>query len=425
MMALVVENAGAQTGVLLLKRDSDFTVEAETRPDSDEVTVLNAMAFKDADLPRSIIRFVERFSEPIVLDDAANEERFADDDYIRYRQPKSVLCMPIMHQNTLMGILYAENNLVYGGFTRQRLEALRVISSQAAIALENAMLYEDLEARVQQRTAELENSLNDLRAAQKKLVESEKMASLGGLVAGVAHEVNTPIGVSVTAASFLQEKTEAISNQSAPAEADWAKYLQTAKDSTQLILTNLQRAADLVKSFKQVAVDQSAEKRRTFNVSQYIDEILVSMGPRFKRTQHEVTVNCPENLEIDSFPGAFAQVVTNLVMNSLVHGFEDIEQGRITIDVYPEKEGIRLQYRDNGRGMDENSAARVFEPFFTTRRAHGGAGLGMHVVYNIVTQTLGGTVECQSAPGDGVTFDFYLPGNGGGSAKETENRDHP
>ncbi|MGM0452706.1 MAG: trifunctional serine/threonine-protein kinase/ATP-binding protein/sensor histidine kinase [Thermodesulfobacteriota bacterium] len=425
MMALVVENAGAQTGLLLLKRDAGFTVEAEIRADRDEATVLNAMAFEDAELPRSIIRFVETTREAMVLDDAANEQRFAEDDYLRHRQPKSVLCMPIMHQNTLVGILYAENNLVYGSFTRHRLEALTVISSQAAIALENAMLYEDLEVRVQQRTAELENSLNDLRAAQKKLVESEKMASLGGLVAGVAHEVNTPIGVSVTAASFLQEKTEAISNQSAPTEADWAKYLQTAKDSTRLIVTNLQRAADLVKSFKQVAVDQSAEKRRTFNVGQYIDEILVSMGPRLKRTRHEVSVNCPENQEIDSFPGAFAQVVTNLVMNSLVHGFEDIEQGRITLDVYPEKEGIRLQYRDNGRGMDQDSAARVFEPFFTTRRAHGGAGLGMHVVYNIVTQTLGGTVECQSAPGEGVAFDFYLPGNGGGSAKDAENRDHP
>lgn len=543
MMALVVENAGAQTGVLLLKRDEDFTVEAEIRAEDEEAAVLNAMAFKDAELPRSIIRFVEQSHDSIVLDNAAHEERYAHDDYIRRRQPKSVLCMPIMHQSTLVGILYAENNLVHGSFTRQRLEALKVIASQAAIALENAMLYEDLqraeskmrtfirtakegfveldnegyvidvnpemcnifgmardqligrnimttvaaenaeifrkelalrkqgqrstyeisfirpddtrvhclikgtplfeddrqvgsfamvtditdrieaeaeirklnedlEARVQQRTAELENSLNNLRAAQKKLVESEKMASLGGLVAGVAHEVNTPVGVAVTAASFLQEKTDAIADKADATEKDYAQYLQTAKDSTQLILTNLQRAADLVRSFKQVAVDQSAEKRRTFNVGQYIDEILVSMGPRFKRTQHEITVNCPDDLTIDSFPGAFAQVVTNLVMNSLVHGFEDIEQGRITIDVHAEDHGIHLQYRDNGRGMDEETAAHVFEPFFTTRRAHGGAGLGMHVVYNIVTQTLGGTLECQSAPGEGVTFDFFLPQNG-------------
>lgn len=290
-------------------------------------------------------------------------------------------------------------------------------------------LNEELEGRVRERTAELERSLTTLKDAQKKLVESEKMASLGSLVAGVAHEVNTPVGVAVTAASFLQDKTRTLAEKHAGdgvTEQDLAKYVRAAKEASTLILSNLQRAAELVRSFKQVAVDQSAEKRRIFNVRHYLDELLLSMRPEYKRTRHTIAIDCPDDIVVDNFPGILAQVVTNLVMNSLIHGFDGIEAGEIRIAVTPDTTGITLVYRDNGKGMDRHVLEHVFDPFFTTRRSKGGTGLGMHVVYNLVTQTLGGNIDCDSTPGEGVTFTIYMPylekeGAGEGTGRFTAN----
>ena len=541
MMRLVIENAGAQSGILLLKRDADFTVEAEISGDT--VSVLRSIPVKEASLPEPIIRFVERTHEAVVIDDASIEEMYANDPYIMDKKPKSILCMPIIHQKYLVGILYAENNLIYGAFTRKHLESMKVIAAQAAIALENAMLYddlrraenrlrmlittanegfveldndayitdlnpemcailgmsrqhllgrnilttvdkanaeifkkelalrqegkrsayeitferpdnttvhclikatplfedgkpvgsfamvtditerksweekirrlnEDLENRVKERTAELEKSYKTLVEAQKKLVESEKMASLGGLVAGVAHEVNTPVGVSVTAASFLQEKTRQIAKTDPedPGFRDKLRmYLKAAEDSSALILSNLKRAADLVAGFKQVAVDQTAGKRRRFNLKDYLDEVLVSMRPKFKHTKHSIVVDCPDDIEINSYPGAIAQIITNLVINSLVHGFDGVEKGDIHISIERVSDGIRLIYRDNGVGMEKEMVGRIFEPFFTTRRHAGGTGLGMHIVYNQVSQTLKGSIECKSAPGKGVEFKIFIP----------------
>jgi signal transduction histidine kinase len=187
------------------------------------------------------------------------------------------------------------------------------------------------------------------------------------------------------------------------------KYLTTAKEASELILTNLRRASDLIRSFKQVAVDQSAEEKRKFNIKTYIDELLLSIRPKYKKTQHTISVQCPEDLEINSYPGAFAQIITNLIMNSLIHGFEDIEAGNIVIDVTTDGNQIQIIYKDDGKGMDEGTVQKVFEPFFTTKRSHGGTGLGMHLVYNLVTQTMGGIIECYSNQGRGVEFRISFP----------------
>jgi signal transduction histidine kinase len=273
-------------------------------------------------------------------------------------------------------------------------------------------LNEKLEIRVQQRTAELEKSLDTIKKTQKHLVESEKMVSLGRLVAGVAHEVNTPVGVSVTAASFLNEKTRQIFNSMKTETFSFnevEKYLTIAKDASELILSNLRRASDLISSFKQVAVDQSAEEKRKFNIKQYMDELLLSIRPKYKKTKHTITVHCPDDLEIHSYPGAFAQIMTNLIMNSLIHGFEGIESGHIEIRVTADEDQIQIIYKDDGKGMDHETAQKVFEPFFTTKRSHGGTGLGMHLVYNLVTRTLGGIIECYSIPEKGVEFRIGFP----------------
>lgn len=279
----------------------------------------------------------------------------------------------------------------------------------------------ELEERVEDRTAQLqeanlalEKSLADLKQAQEHLVQSEKMAALGALVAGVAHEINTPLGIGVTAASYLEQKTrelEELFEAGRMKRADFEKYLNTALESTASTLTNLNRAADLIKSFKQVAVDQTSEERRRFRLEEYIENILLSLRPRYKRTRHTIRVNCPDNLEIISYPGAFSQIITNLLINSLIHGFEHTEQGEMVLDISVEGDQLLLEYHDNGGGMDADQVQKVFDPFFTSKRVQESTGLGMHIVYNLVTRLLNGRIECHSALGQGTKFTIEIPIN--------------
>ena len=272
--------------------------------------------------------------------------------------------------------------------------------------------WRDREDKLAQATAELKDSLERLEKTQEQLVVSEKMAALGGLVGGVAHEINTPVGVAVTAASLLDEKTLALAGDIASAtlkRSDLDNYVRVASESSAMILANLKRASDIIHSFKQVAVDQSSEEKRSFNLKDYLEDVLLSLYPALKKTNHTVEVACPEDLTLESFPGAVSQIVTNLVMNSLVHGFEDRENGVIRLEVSETDEGVVLNYSDNGKGMDRESLKKVFEPFYTTKRTKGGSGLGMHIVYNLATQALGGRIDCESAPGEGVCFILTIP----------------
>ncbi len=261
---------------------------------------------------------------------------------------------------------------------------------------------------------ELNESLENLKSTQTQLVQSEKMAALGGLVAGVAHEINTPLGVGITAASLLSDKTAkygGLYDVENLKRSDLEKYLKVAKESTAMILTNLNRAAELVRSFKQVAVDQSSRVRRVFNLKRYIDDLLFSLKPKYKRTHHAIVVNCPEDLEVDSYPGALSQIITNLVMNSLVHGFDGIDDGEIVFNIWVEDDWLVFCYTDNGKGMDTDTMERIYDPFFTTNRSSGGTGLGMHIMYNLVTQTLKGSLDLLSTPGEGVVFLTRFPLN--------------
>ncbi|MBL4665803.1 MAG: PAS domain S-box protein [Sneathiella sp.] len=258
----------------------------------------------------------------------------------------------------------------------------------------------------------LRDTLETLQVTQKELVQSEKMASLGGLVAGVAHEINTPIGVGVTAASHLQEKTVALKQDFESGllkKADFKKYVDAATLSTDIISTNLLRASDLIKSFKQVAVDQSSEEPRVFNFLNYIEEILISLHPKLKQTKLSIVADGDKDLSIESLPGTFAQIITNLVMNSLIHAFEPQEEGCIKIHATAENGNVKMTYSDDGKGMDAETVSKIFDPFFTTKRGTGGSGLGMHILYNQTTQTLGGAVKCRSVLGAGTEFEFTFP----------------
>jgi len=281
-------------------------------------------------------------------------------------------------------------------------------------------LNEELEDRVKQRTAELQNannylqiSLTQLSETQNQLVQSEKMASLGGLVAGVAHEINTPVGVGVTAITHLQMKVEEYTHRYQSGQLtrdDFESLLKSATESSKIIHTNLNRAADLIRSFKQVAVDQTSNELRSFNLKEYLHEILHSLKPKLNTGSHTVSTNCPDEIILHSHPGALSQIVTNLVMNSIIHGFADRLNGTIHIDVTTKKEGgIQLNYSDDGRGIPAENLQKIFEPFFTTRRGQGGSGLGMHIVYNLVTQTLGGEISCRNDTGQGIAFRILIP----------------
>ncbi len=278
--------------------------------------------------------------------------------------------------------------------------------------IKSALATSDYIQQISDQKKKLQESLEQLRRTQVQLVESEKMAALGGLVAGVAHEINTPVGVGVTAASHLAMKVQEYKEHYENGQmtrGDFEVFLETAAESSDMILTNLCRAANLIRSFKQIAVDQSSEELRHFQIKPYLDDVLQSLAPKFKRTQHTMTVHCADELEVYSYPGAFSQIITNLLMNSLKHGFEDKENGEIIIDISQQNEKILFKYSDNGKGIKPEHLKKIFDPFFTTKRGQGGTGLGMHVVYGLVNQTLSGQIECTSTPGEGTTFKLWIP----------------
>ncbi len=262
------------------------------------------------------------------------------------------------------------------------------------------------------RERELEETVSALKDTQNSLVQAEKMASLGGLVAGVAHEINTPVGIAVTAASHLEDISKELEGKLGRGELsreDLDTYLTTTLDATQFVSSNLHRAADLIRSFKQVAVDQSSEENREFTVLPYLEQILMSLQPHLKRHKHVIKIDCAPDLVIDSQPGALAQIMTNLIMNSVIHGFVDTEIGHIDINVKELGSDIQIIYRDDGVGMDEETVSKVFDPFFTTNRGGGGSGLGMNIVFNLVSQALGGSLNCASSPGEGAEFTAVFP----------------
>jgi signal transduction histidine kinase/ligand-binding sensor domain-containing protein len=261
-----------------------------------------------------------------------------------------------------------------------------------------------LEQKIAERTTELKD-------AQTKLYQSEKMAALGELVAGVAHEINTPLGVGVTAASHLQNSTHsmrALFGEENISIEELDNYLKSSDELSEVLMTNLGRAAELIQSFKKVAVDQSSDETREFALGAYLDEIVKSLKPQFRHTGHTVRVEYEEDITITSYPGAFSQIITNFIMNSLQHGFKDMKNGRMTIRMFQIGEVV-IEYADNGKGILPEHEHKIFHPFFTTARGTGGSGLGLNIVYNLVTQKLGGNIQYKPHPENGVLFILRIP----------------
>lgn len=285
-------------------------------------------------------------------------------------------------------------------------------SSQELLATKQAAIEEKNHA-LQQQKQELNARFEELTHTRNELIQSEKMASLGRLVAGFAHEVNTPIGVAVAAASSLQEHAAGLKrllSQDEVTEEELLAHLKPIEDASRLTQSNLQRAARLITSFKRTAVDQTSEQQRQFSVAESIEDVINSLHNKFKRTAIKIQVNCPQDLSLYGNAGELEQLLTNLMFNSLIHGFRDgSDSGIIRIDVAQQGDRLLLNYYDDGKGMDAQALQQIFEPFYTTNRHNGGTGLGLFISYNLVTARLKGSIECDSAPQQGVHFRIVIP----------------
>ena len=272
---------------------------------------------------------------------------------------------------------------------------------------------DELERIVKRRTEKLEKSLKDLQKAQDELIETEKLAALGNLVAGVAHEINTPMGITYTNITYINEKLHDLNDmyrENRLSKSFFEENLNTIIEALSGAIYNIERSSKLIKSFKNVAVDQIVEEKRDFNIIEYLNEVIMSIRPTFKGTNFEIHFDHSGELYINSYPGIFLQIINNLINNSIQHGFEGRDKGNINISVQEKDDKIELIYSDDGIGMEIEQLSRIFEPFFTTKRGQGGAGLGMNIVYNLVTKKLEGVISCKSNKNRGTDFIITFPG---------------
>jgi ligand-binding sensor domain-containing protein/signal transduction histidine kinase len=309
-------------------------------------------------------------------------------------EPRSLIYVPISVSGQVRGVITVHSYRA-DAYQRIDLDMLTTLASYVAVAFANA------------------DSYRKLLDTQQQLVEREKLAALGSLVAGVAHELNTPIGNSLVIASTLEDRTteiEARNNQNAMRRSDLNSFIEAAREASTLLMRSLRNAAELVNSFKQVAVDQASAKRREFNLNQASQEIVTTMKNQIRKAGHQIELDMPDDISMDSFPGPYGQVVINLINNALLHAFDDRSGGEIRLwAVRLGSDQVRIVFQDNGRGIAIEHQARIFDPFFTTKLGQGGNGLGLSITYNIVTSLLDGTIRVDSVVGVGTRFTMDLP----------------
>ncbi|MPY23027.1 sodium:proline symporter [Shewanella psychropiezotolerans] len=353
----------------------------------------------------------------INVQELANLERTTE------RQLSGITGAAVAHMVVTQSNLYSEQEIrtlerYYGQLLAQLKISPAQLRQQLNYSKEKELLAkrysEQMQGIVDDRTRELQETLDKLKSAQAHLVETEKQASLGKMVAGIAHEINTPIGVCVTAASHLHDEVVGLKKMFAAgelSEEEFQGFMLTCTESMDIILKNNARASKLIQSFKRVAVDQSSEQVREFGLKEYLGEILMSLRPTLKKEPHKIQVICPDKLICNTYPGVISQVVTNLIMNSLLHAFKPEQVGKVTIEVTGSEGNILMNYSDDGVGLDEDGEKNLFDPFYTTKRNQGGSGLGTHLVYNLVTQKLKGEVDVETSPGKGLCYHIRFPQN--------------
>lgn len=288
------------------------------------------------------------------------------------------------------------------------------LEKQKIVLTEEIDLRRSTEQELITKQTESQRYIEELSLAQERLLGTEKMAALGGLVAGITHDINTPIGIGVTAISFLQErlnKLEIAYSEKTLSPKALEEFINEAKQSTSLLTTNLDRASELIASFKQIAVDQASEAVRTINFKDYTNEVIRSLHPKLKKTSHTIKLECPDDLVLNLPAGAISQIFTNLIMNSLIHGFEGKSNGVMDIKISADDTNLTIDYKDDGNGVTSEQLKKLFDPFFTTKRDEGGSGLGTHIMFNLVKQTLSGSIDATSEPGKGLRYYIQFPKN--------------
>lgn len=306
---------------------------------------------------------------------------------------QSVLYFPLTVSGKAVGV-FSVQSLDEHAYSESQIDLLRTLASYVAISVANA------------------DSFEQLQLTQQQLITQEKMASLGALVAGVAHEINTPLGICVTATSHLQVEMELIqqaADNKTLQQSQFQRFLQHLKDGLKILQVNTTRAADLVQSFKQVSVDQSNVSLREFSLLGYMQDVLLTLKPQLHKAGCKMELQCPDDIVLYTDAGAIAQIITNLVMNALIHGLSQQPEPRIQISFLQEGRLVILKFSDNGIGVDPRALEHIFEPFYTTRRNNGGTGLGTHIVFNLVNGSLRGQIDVHSQPGQGLHYKITFP----------------
>lgn len=329
---------------------------------------------------------------------------------------------PMISSNIVHGLIVVQSYEPGVIYTQEDLRLLNYVANhvaKAAESMQNKQMRKDSQLKLakqhrvlEQQNKSLNDTLNVLKKTQQELIQKEKMASLGGLVAGIAHEINTPLGICVTGVSHLMEEYNDVKKSlqdESLTQDQLDDFFEEVEQVGQILTTNMQRAADLVNSFKQVAVDQSSNSVRDIEFEQYIHGVILSLKPTLKKKKHVITVQCPSTISIRANAGALSQVLSNLLLNSYIHGFDGIEQGKILINVEERNGFILMRYQDDGNGIDNQALEQLFDPFYTTKRGAGGSGLGTHLVYNLVTNALHGKIQAKSAVGKGLAYMIKFP----------------
>jgi len=443
LMKILIENAGAEKGVLLLQQEGKLMNKAEATLDSEEVVVQETQINESKDLPLTVINYVERSRQDVVLSNAFAEDRFTTDPYVAKIQLKSVLCTPIINGGKLIGVLYLENNLTTGAFTPERLEILRLLSSQAAVSLENAMLYASVEQKIQERTQELneknlrlEQTLHELQRTQSQLIQSEKMSSLGQLVAGVAHEINNPVGFIYGNLNPANEYVSDLLNlidlyqehypepvdeiQDEIEDLDLEFLIQDLQKLLNSIKVGAERIRDIVVSLRNFSRLDEAEMKPV-NIHEGIDSTLLILHTRIKEKSDKYGIEIVRNYgnlpQVICYVSQMNQVFMNLVANA-IDALENRRDKQAELDPKPtitictevtDSETVKIKIYDNGSGISSEALSKIFDPFFTTKPVGVGTGLGLSISYSIVVEKHEGNLSCTSEVGKGTEFTIEIP----------------